>query len=306
MNAAMKKSIDRDVTGKVFDFYDGKVIPPDDHYLISQFISTNETLRRHLIINDKNIIGALFVGSDGHFHVISLPEVGMDGQIYRTMGTSPTQYVPIKLPPDSLKDIITLIECNYDNDSEEDFTLFKVEAIKADKRTKLLFTIKDNQKLIRTPRMIPLCGYHSVDGGALNDEKVRESIVKLHPAMDTWLKSCDSWLESSSLEENAQIKSAGKYHHFDDLAPDGLFMIHYITELDARDQKDHLIHDIDKQLAIIAAKNHSEYYKIFLEHRPTSTINITSDTTAVELLNNEDPTDKDDKTIATMKQVRSP
>ena len=83
-------------------------------------------------------------------------------------------------------------------------------------------------------------------------------------------------------------------------------MINYVTELDAREQPNHPIHDIDEQLVSIAEKNRAEYYRIFPEHKPTATINVSSNNTAIELLNNEDPIDRDEKTTPTMKRIRSP
>ena len=82
-----------------------------------------------------------------------------------------------------------------------------------------------------------------------------------------------------------------KYYHFTNLA----------TNLDARDQSNHSIHDVNKQLTIIADKNHTEYYCIFLEYKPTSIINISSNNTTIKLLNNEDPADRGEKTTTTMK-----
>jgi len=295
------KTIHRDAIGKVYDTYDGKEIPLDSNHPITQYVNTDEILRRHIILNDKNVIGALFIGSDGRYHVISLPHVGMDGHIYGTMGTSPTQYVPIKLPEDGLKDIITLVEC----DDAEDLAPFKSEPINVDENETAPFTVNKRYRLIRVPKIIPLAGYHRIDGGSLDDDKVKEAIINLHPALETWVRACDGWLDSSGRNENIQSLSAGKYHNFTDLAADGSFMLHYITELDARDQPNHPIHEIEEQLEIIAEKNKREYYRMYPEHGPTQVININSNGTAVELLNNDDPIDSD-KTTATMKQVRSP
>ena len=85
-----QKGIERDATGKVHDIHDGKDIPINDSHPIHQFITTDEMLRRHVVLNDKNVIGASFIGRDGRLHVLSLPQVGMDGQTHGTMGTSPT------------------------------------------------------------------------------------------------------------------------------------------------------------------------------------------------------------------------
>jgi len=76
-------------------------------------------------MNNRNIIGALFISSNSRFHIISLSHTGIDDHIYRTIGTLPTQYAPIKLPYDSLCNIITLIECN----NREDLFPFKAEPI---------------------------------------------------------------------------------------------------------------------------------------------------------------------------------
>ena len=219
------KTIARDAIGKVYDIHDGKDIPLNDNHPTLQCVTTTEFLRRHTIINDKNATGALFIGSDGRFHVISLPQVGMDKHVHGTMGTSPTQYALIKLPNDSLQDIITLIGC----DDEEDASPFKAEHIANDDDEIVPFTMTKKHRLVRVPRLMPLPGCHGIDGGSLNDSKVRESIINLHPALGTWVKACDSWLESSGRNENVQLLSAGKHHHFEDLASDGSFMIHCVT-----------------------------------------------------------------------------
>ena len=291
MSAITQKNIDRDAMGKVYNIYDRKEIPADSNHSINQFISIDELLRHHIIINDKHVIGTLFISSDRRFYVISLPQVGMDGQVYGTIGTSPTQYVPIKLPPNNLRDIITRIDC----EDSDDLSLYKVESINLEESTLALFTITKNSKLMQVPRIIPLPGYYGIDGGVLDDKKVRDSISKLHPAIPGWLKACDGWLDSSRKDENVQVLSARKLHYFNDLAPDGSFILHYITELDARDKENHPIYDIDKQLVGIATKNCEEYFKIFPKHKPIPMINVSSNNTAIELLNNDDPIDKDEK-----------
>jgi len=174
-----KKEIDRDATGKVYDVYDGKELQYDNTHPIYQYISIDEILRQHIIINDKSISGVLFIDSDRKFHVISLPQVGMDGFIYGTMGTLPVQYLPIKLPADSLQDIITLIDCSIPSNLDP----FKVETIETTEETPTPFTATANHKLIRVPKLIPLPGYHMIDGGSIDDPKARESIMKLHPAI---------------------------------------------------------------------------------------------------------------------------
>jgi len=64
----------------------------------------------------------------------------MDGQIYGTIGTSPTQYIPIKLLDDSLRDIITLIEYNKNSN----LSPFKEEPIRIDNSKTVLFTMTSN------------------------------------------------------------------------------------------------------------------------------------------------------------------
>lgn len=86
------------------------------------------------------MIGALFISSNRRFHIISLLQVGMDGQIYGTIGTSPTQYIPIKLLDDSLRDIITLIEYNKNSN----LSPFKEEPIRIDNSKTVLFTMTSN------------------------------------------------------------------------------------------------------------------------------------------------------------------
>ena len=83
------KSIDCDTISKIYDIYNRKNILLDENYLIPQYISTNETLRHHIIINNRNVIGALFIGSDSKFHIISLSHTEMDRYIYGTVETSP-------------------------------------------------------------------------------------------------------------------------------------------------------------------------------------------------------------------------
>ena len=74
-----QKGIERDATGKVYNTYYGKDIPINNSHPIYQFITTDKILQHYIIFNDKNMIGGLFIGSDGRFYVISLPTVGIDG-----------------------------------------------------------------------------------------------------------------------------------------------------------------------------------------------------------------------------------
>ena len=90
----------------------------------------------------------------------------MDGQVYRTIGTSSIQYVPIKLLPDSLKDIIILVEYNNDENLNKYLISCKVEDINIHDGKTALFIMNDNHKLIRTPRIIPLSRYYRIDRGS--------------------------------------------------------------------------------------------------------------------------------------------
>ena len=77
-------------------------------------------------------------------------------------------------------------------------------------------------------------------------------------------------------------------------------MLHYTIELDTRKQSDYLIYEIEQQLEAITEKNKQEYYKIYLEHYPALVINISSNGTVVELLNNNDLAESN-KTIRILK-----
>ena len=87
--------------------------------------------------------------------------------------------MPIKLPDDSLRDIITLID--YDN--KEDLSLFKAEHITLNDNKIAPFTITKRYRLIRILKILLLAEYHGIDGGLLGNTKVKEAIINLYPVM---------------------------------------------------------------------------------------------------------------------------
>ena len=114
--------------GKVYNIYNKKNIFLYENFLITQYISIDKTLRHHIIMNNNNVIGVLFIRSNSKFHVITLSHAEIDRHINGTIAMSPTQYVPIKLPDNSLQDIITLV----DYSDKEDLSLFKAKSITLD------------------------------------------------------------------------------------------------------------------------------------------------------------------------------
>ena len=129
------------------DIYNKKNIPISDSHPIYKFITTDKMLQHYIILNNKNVIGALFVGSDGRFYVVSSFAVRIDGQIYSTIGILLTQYVLIVLSDDSLRNIITLVD--YDKDSN--VLPFKLEEVETKDNETTPFIINTPSKFIREP-----------------------------------------------------------------------------------------------------------------------------------------------------------
>ena len=175
------KSLDRDAAGRIQHGFEDINPPQDNKHPASLCMKASEPLQRHIIINDKVVNGALYLGSDNKFQIISLPSVTSDFQngtasLHGLLGTSASQNAPVKLGGECSSDFIVLAE----PDTSVSPTL---EPISFEADDDISLDIPDDNKFFKSPVMIPLVGNHGIKCGPLHNASVLKSITNYHPFM---------------------------------------------------------------------------------------------------------------------------
>ena len=100
--------------------------------------------------------------------------------------------------------------------------------------------------------MIPLVANHGIKSGPIDDKSALQSIDYYYPVMTSWLSGVQS---STHRDENVQLKCKILTEDQPNLVKSGSFQLQIVTELDAYDDPNHPIYDINKLLEERITKN---------------------------------------------------